>query len=95
MKLREEYGTQDGLHFKRTTHDATDAIESARSLRELNSGAMGDYAHIGRIPTAMIYEWARQAGVDVNDAEAVREVMTAKLQDGEFAKFRVDERNFW
>jgi hypothetical protein len=84
---------QDGTFTVHRVHDYDPYMAHAASLREAEATTMGESWHVGSVPTAIIYQWAKAAGVDVGDNEAVKEVMMKKLMSGDFSKFRVHEGN--
>jgi len=84
---------QDGTFTVARTHDVQSYMEKAAALRSMGATTMGDSWHIASIPSFMIYRWAKEAGVDVNDNEAIKEVMMKKLMSGDVSKFRVHQGN--
>lgn len=84
---------QDGTITVRRTHDVQPYLEKAAALRSMDATAMGESWHIASIPSFMIYRWAKEAGVNANDTEAVKEVMMKKLMSGDASKFRVHQGN--
>ena len=83
----------DGTFTVQKTHDVEPYLDKAAALRSMGATTMGESWHIASIPSFMIYEWAKEAGVNPNDTEAVKEVMMKKLMSGDASKFRVHQGN--
>ena len=83
----------DGTATIKRTHDVQPYLEKAAALRSMDATTMGESWHIASIPSFMIYRWAKEAGVDASDNEAVKEVMMKKLMSGDVSKFRVHQGN--
>ena len=83
----------DGTATIKRSHDLQPYLDKAAALRSAGATTMGESWHIGSIPTVLIYRWAKEAGVDASDNEAVKEIMMKKLMSGDFDKFRVHQGN--
>lgn len=89
MAVRENVrfeGDQMVIHKR---HDATALLHQARVLRDAGAGQKGDNKLVGRIPTALIVKWCKEAGVKWSDVQARQEVVRRKILSGDFDKFRV------
>jgi hypothetical protein len=94
MKIAEKVAVDDGKLLIQQTHDLNPAMERAAMLRQSGAGVLGEKRLVGTIPFALIETWAKEAGVDIQDREAVREIMHRKIMSGEFQKFRVWEGTY-
>jgi len=88
-KTKESVSFTDDAIVIKTQHDVTDDLHRARVLREAGAGIKGDKKLIGSIPTYLITEWLKEAGIDHSDHEARQQVIKRKILSGEFDKFRV------
>lgn len=90
------YSQDDKLVIHKRT-DPTPAIAAARVARDIQSAAgqaanpMSDSWHIGRIDAHVLEQWVKEAGLKFSDREAVKELIVRKMNDGDFAAFRVKE----
>lgn len=91
MKIRERVFDDDGRLVIQQTHDASRTMHKARMLRDSGRTLMSDSVCLGTVPGALVAVWAKEAGIAWNDTEALEDLVTRKLMDGEFAKFRVYE----
>ncbi len=80
--------TDDSIIIHRKT-DVTEDLKRTAALREAGIGIHGDKKFIGSIPTAMIDDWLKEAGVDHSDNEARQQVIKRKILSGDFDKLRV------
>jgi len=95
MKLGEQLISEDDSKIiVKKTFDPTPSLQQVRTLKD--AGAMGtsDNKLVARVPTWLINEWCKEAGVAWHDAEARREVVTKKLLSGDAAAFRVWEGTY-
>ena len=83
----------DGTITVARTHDVQPYLDKAAALRSMDATTMGESWHVASIPSFLIYQWAKEAGVSVTDNEAVKEVMMKKLMSGDASKFRVHQGN--
>lgn len=83
----------DKVHVQRA-QECQPILDSAAALRSNGLTGTSDFRHVGRIPAAVLEMWLNEAGVAFSDTEAVKEVIRKKLQSGDFAKLRVDERSW-
>lgn len=99
MKVSEQYSAEDRMLYVAQKHDVTQVLKRAEMMRHAReAGVTGaipaDWVPVGVVPAVMQRVWANEAGVSMDDHEALEEVLTRKLLDGDFGKFRVDERKF-
>jgi hypothetical protein len=93
MKLGEDAFFQDGKLIHKKTFDAQPQIDEAAALRSAGIDGFSDSKLVARLPNWVIVEWAKEAGISVDDP-AMSEVLKRKLLSGEAAKFRVWEGTF-
>ena len=95
MKIKEELlpGENPGDIITKKTWDVEPILNRARAARD-KGPAFGESRHVADIPTFMIYEWLKEAGVDPTDHDAVQEVMKRKILSGDFNQFRVWEGTY-
>ena len=96
MKIGErwQYDEATGKVLVKQTHDAAPVIRSAKVLADNAPDRLGDMMHVGRIPTRLYFEWAKEAGVSPSDSDAMQEVLRRKMLDGSFSAFRVQEGTY-
>jgi len=90
MKLKEEFIDGEGttFHVKRT-YDAQPVLDEMGKIREIATNERGsDYKHVGRIPSWLLTEWLKEAGVTWDDTHAVNEIIKKKMLSGEFSALR-------
>lgn len=97
MKTNERVTAEDHLLVVQQRHDVTNALKRAEMMRHAHeighSGAIPkDWEPIGVVPAIMKRLWAQEAGVRMDDAEAMEEVLMKRLLDGEFQKLQVKGR---
>lgn len=83
------YDETSGKMIHQKQHDFTQEMRMAAAARELHGGKQGENRLVGVIPTALINEWLKAAGVDWSDHGAVQEIIKRNILSGEFDKFRV------
>ena len=94
MKIGERYIDGDGSKFHvRRTYDVEPALKRNQKLRENGAGKGETFWHIGSIPTVILEQWAREAGVNVMGPE-MDEIIKRKLLDPDFQKLRIYEGGF-
>jgi hypothetical protein len=95
MKIKEEIldGEKPGDIITKKTWDVEPTLDRARMSRD-RGAKFGESYHVADIPTFMIYEWLKEAGVSPTDHEAAQEVVKRKILSGEFNGFRVWEGNY-
>lgn len=98
MKLTEQTFAEDRLLHVVQRHDVSATLKRAELMRHAQQAGVhgsipADWIPVGVVPAVMQRVWATEAGVSMDDREAMDEVFERKLMSGEFAKFRVDERN--
>lgn len=93
MKLADRlYDDGDKIIHKRT-FDPNPTIAEVRSLKD-TTAKTGDMWHVGRIPSWMIGEWAKEAGLQMHDTQAMQDLIKRKLMSGEFNALRPHEGTF-
>ncbi|MCA0856162.1 hypothetical protein [Phaeobacter italicus] len=96
MKIAEQFIDGDGpntFHIKHT-FDAQAALDQAAALRSAEATHMGESRLVAEVPMWLVEMWMKEAGVAHNDNAARQELLTRKLQSGEFSKFRVWEGSY-
>lgn len=89
MKIGEKFIDGEGSRFHvRRTYDVEPDLKRAARLRSEGSGKSETFWHVGSIPTVVLEEWAREAGINVMSKE-MDEVIMRKLNDPDWAKLRV------
>lgn len=82
-------GEGNTFHVKRT-QDVEPVLDLNKAQQAAGEGASKDgvFWHVGRIPTVVLENWAKEAGVGVFDDE-FEEVLFRKLNDPDFRSLRV------
>lgn len=93
MKLAQDAFFQDDKLVVKKTFDAAPSIDEAKALRDAGVTGFSENKLVARLPNWVIVEWAKEAGVSLDDP-AMSEVLKRKLLSGEAAKFRVWEGSF-
>ena len=98
MKISERTVAEDRLLHIVQKHDVSATLKRAEMMRHAQQAGVhgsitADWIPVGVVPAVMQRVWANEAGVAMDDREAMEEVFERKLMIGEFSKFRVDERN--
>jgi hypothetical protein len=98
MKISERTVAEDRLLHIVQKHDVSATLKRAEMMRQAQQAGVhgsipADWIPVGVVPAVMQRVWATEAGVSMDDREAMEEVFKRKLMSGEFSKFRVDERN--
>ena len=98
MKLNERINLDDNTAHVMQTHDVTSTLKLAEKMRHAReAGHHGnipkDWVPVGVVPAVMVRQWAQEAGVRMDDSDAMNELLNKKLMDGAFGKFRVTEGN--
>lgn len=94
MKISERI-TADGTRLTvRQTHDWNPVLDQARMLRDAGKGVRGESRLVARIPRKLMVEWAKEAGVSLDDHDAMQDVMARKLNDPAYSQFRVWEGRY-
>lgn len=98
MKLSERINIDDTSAHILQTHDVTASLKLAEKMRHAReAGHTGsipkDWVPVGVVPAVMARVWAQEAGVRMDDADAMNELLNKKLMDGDFGKFRVVDGN--
>lgn len=91
MKLNEQwtYDHKEDKWVQQKTYDWSHGMDVAKQATETNGGVMGESRLVGTIPSALIAQWCKEAGVRFDDIEKKKEVIKRKILSGDFDKFRV------
>lgn len=91
MKLSDQLIFDDaaGKVIHKKVHSNEPYLDMARQYRDAGVGMKGEHRLVGVIPTHLINEWIKEAGISWDEPQAVQEVMRRKILSGEFDKFRV------
>lgn len=78
------------------TFDINPYRAEARFLRDsTNGGRVAENRRlVGEVPTWLVWEWCKEAGVRWDDVRARKEVVKRKLQSGEASALRVWEGRY-
>ena len=80
---------EDKLIVKRTYDDQAELDRVAQIRKDSGINKFGsDYKFVGSVPTHLIAEWLKEAGVSWHDTHAAGEVIKAKMMSGEFDRLR-------
>ena len=94
MKVSETFKEEDDKIIIKKTHDLSGILRDMEHIRSQGIDSMNggnrDNRFIGRIPTILIEEWLKEAGVKWDDVHARGEVIKRKILSGDFDKFRSD-----
>jgi hypothetical protein len=98
MKLGERISFDDKLLHIQQRHDVSATLKRAEMMRHAHEqGHHGqipkDWVPVGVVPAVMQRVWAQEAGVRMDDPEAMQELLKKKLMNGEFGKFRITGGN--
>ena len=99
MKKFERVDAEDKMLHISQKHDVTATLKRAELMRQareagVNGHIPDDWKPIGTVPGVLVRAWANEAGVKMDDTEAMRELINKKLMSGEFSKLRVTEGKF-
>ena len=83
----------DGKLILQRTHDPNPALERVKQLRDAGKQDFGDSKMIAEVPTWVVGEWLKEAGVAWDDP-AMDDVIKKKLLSGDVAAFRVWEGTY-
>lgn len=88
------YDHADDRVIVQDTIDPNPALDSAAALRQAGAQNMGDSKLVAEVPMALVYAWAKEAGIAHNDNHAISEMLKKKLLDPDFKAFRVWEGTY-
>lgn len=99
MKLTEKYSFEDRMLHITQKHDVSAALKRAEMMRHAHEQGHQNAlppgsVPVGTVPAVMLRVWAQEAGVRMDDAPAMEELLTKKLNSGEFGKFRASDEPF-
>lgn len=94
MKKSESISFDDKLIHIQQKHDVTATLKRAEMMRHAyEAGHRGnipaDWVPVGIVPGVMQRVWADEAGVRMDDVDAMTELLNKKLLDGEFRAFQI------
>lgn len=89
MTRKERWFHQDGKLIHQKVTDPTQAIESAKALRENAGSPLSDSVHVARLDAHVVEMWVKEAGLKWDDRQAVRDLIKRKMLDSDNAAFRV------
>ncbi len=95
--MKEQWSTDEDKIIRQKTTDPNPAIKSAKQLRDAyqeGNHFAEDTRHIGRIDQHVLEMWMKEAGVTLDDRDAMAELIKRKMMDGDFAAFRVSEGSY-
>lgn len=88
MKIAETLSVDGEKMVQRQTHDWNPVLDQAKMLRDAGKGVRGESRLVARLPRKLIHEWAKAAGVSMDDP-ALSDVIAKNLMSGEYSRFRV------
>jgi len=88
MQIGQRHFHDDGRLILQRTHDPNPVLDNVKRLREAGKQDFGDSKMIGQVPTWLVGEWLKEAGVAWDDP-AMDDVIKKKLTSGEFSALRV------
>lgn len=91
MLLRERNFTDDGKLITEKVQAVDPYLERAAAAREIGQAPVSDSWHVATLPAFLVVEWAREAGVSLDDTDAMNDLLARKINDSDFAAFRVKE----
>jgi hypothetical protein len=83
----------DHMVIKRR-HDVSGMLKDAQAAKSINGGVIGENRLVGFVAPAVMAGWLKEAGVAWSDTKAAEEVVSRKMQSGDFSKLRVWEGSF-
>lgn len=91
MKIGEKikYDHVDDKLIVQKTYDYSSTLRDVAEMKKQGLGQTGESRLVGRIPTSIINEWIKEAGLKWTDTDAVKDVIRRKMLSGEFSRFRV------
>ena len=92
---KDEWYVENDEVVRRRTFDVSREIKQMEIARDLGIGHMGEDRFVGRIPSFMLTDWCREAGIAMTDKEGVAEIIKRKMLSGDFDKFRSDWKGSW
>lgn len=95
MKIKEKFhNNNDGTFVVESVYDNDPILKQNKLYRDAGVGMTGENRLAGVLPSHIVMEWAKEAGVKWNDREALKEIIKKKMQSSEFNQFRVWEGRF-
>lgn len=92
MQEKRKWFMQDGKLVYHKQSDPNPVLESTAALRSAGKTTMGkENWHVGCIPMHVLEKWIKEAGLRLDDREAVADLIRRKLLDGDNAFLRVHE----
>lgn len=89
--MKKRFFEQDGKLVYHKQSDPTAVVESAKARQRDGVLGFGENWHVGRIPFHLLEKWVKEAGLQLSDREAVRELLKRKLLDSDYKDLRVHE----
>ena len=96
MKIAEQVFFDDSENrlIVKETIDPNPALDNAAALRSAGAANMGESKLVAEVPMALVYAWAKEAGIAHNDNHAMSEMLKRKMLDPDFKAFRVWEGSY-
>lgn len=85
--------SDDALIIARA-QDVEPIIDDVKARRDGGLVGSSDMRHVCRVPTVVLEAACNEAGVDMSDRDAVREIIFNKVSSGDWAKFQVHAGGF-
>lgn len=71
------------------TQDVAPILDDVAARRSDGLVGSSEMRHVARVPTVVLEGACNDAGVDMSDRDAVREIIFQKVSSGEWSKFQV------
>jgi hypothetical protein len=75
-------------------YDVQPLLERQKMLQNAGAENFGESKYVGSVPTHLVEQWCKEAGLQPHDTEARKEVLRKKLLSGDFDKLRVWKGRF-
>jgi len=89
MKIDHKISFEGDKLIERRTFDNNPYLKNVEELRRAGVGQTGESRLVGRLPTHIVSQWLKEAGLKWDDHEAVKDLIRTKMLSGDFDKFRV------
>lgn len=76
------------------TQDVEPILDDVSDRRSAGLVGSKEMRHVCRVPTVVLEAACNEAGVELSDRDAVREIIFNKVSLGEWAKFQVHEGGY-
>lgn len=90
MKINEKlhYDDLTDTLVVQETYDPNPILNSVAQLKSAGYTGFSENRHVARVPTFLIEQWCKEAGVSFSNQEAVKEILHKKILSGDFNNLR-------